>query len=209
MREFTRTHFQIVKWASLILAIINFLGVGVDLGLSIYMFTQAWMFPAAAPILTLVLGVPLPIVFGILLIVVYKLYKKAALMDDQFLIEKKGKILGWGIFFAIVLTPSVLFLIISLCCVVGANNYINSIIDGAPYGTVGETVKQGATKVVAGAREVWNDSKANPELNELEKELDELERTMQLLEKLKKFKDLGLITEEEYQAKRSKILKID
>lgn len=74
------------------------------------------------------------------------------------------------------------------------------MIEGAPYGTVGQTVKQGATKVVASTREVWQDSKANAELNEI--------KNMKLsLERLAEIKELGLITEEEYKLKRKKDLK--
>lgn len=87
----------------------------------------------------------------------------------------------------------------ALTCVILVNVYINTLINNR---TVGQSVQAGATNFVTGAREVWQNSKANTEVNELENLQTSLKR-------LAEIKELGVITEEEYQAKRKKILKID
>lgn len=202
MRSFTKTHFVVVRIISLIMSILNFLAIaGVAVG-AILLFTTPYGYGTLPAILLLVLGTPLTIVIAILMLKTSKLYAQASQMDDEFLKTNKGRILGWGIFYAIVLSPTVLFFIAALVCVILANNYINSLINGTADRTLGQTVKQGATSFVTGAREVWQDSRINAEVNELE-------NMQQTLKKLTEMKELGYLTEEEYQAKRKKILKID
>lgn len=101
MRDFTKIHFQIVRFLSLFMAIINFLGVAAVLCVSIFMFIDYYC-PVWAGLLTLLIGTPFTFIFGILLIKVYKLYTNASKMDDEFLKTKRSSILGRGIFFSIV-----------------------------------------------------------------------------------------------------------
>ena len=103
---------------------------------------------------------------------------------------------GWGIFLAIVLAPSIIGLIVMLILVFMVNNYITNLEQGnveqANKG-FGETVKEGTSKAWSGFKETFGIK------SKLDKEKDELE-------KLQKMKEDGIITEEEYEAKRKQIL---
>lgn len=205
MRSFTKTHFVIVRVVSLIMSILNFIGIAGVVIAAIVLLTSPYSSGVIPGILLIILGTPLTIVIAILMLKTSKLYAKTSQMDDEFLKANKGRILGWGIFFAIAFAPTFIFFVVSLVFVILANNYINKLIDGTAYNenkTFGQTVKQGATSLVTGTREVWQDSKTNAEVHELE-------NMQQSLKKLSEMKELGYLTEEEYQAKRKKILKID
>ena len=157
-------------------------------------FTAAW-------IISLVLGILFSItliglVIGIPLFIASSKFKKANNMTDEELINNRGKLLGWGIFLSIVLTPSIFGLIIALIFVFMVNGYIKDLEVGNKDKTergFGETVKEGASKT-------WNNIKETLNVkSQLDKEKD-------ALIKLQQMKEEGIITEEEYEAKRKQIL---
>ncbi|MGN1222396.1 MAG: SHOCT domain-containing protein [Christensenellales bacterium] len=196
MRNFTKTHFVIVRIVSLIEAIIAFIGLAVLFSLGIFLFHDPYTYIS---VILLICIIP-DIVLAILLLKTSKVYKLASKMDAEFIKQNKGRITGWGVFFSIVLAPTILLFIVAIVCVILANNYMQDLIDGkVDEKTFGQAVKSGATNVATGSREVLQDSKHNAELNELE-------NLQQSLAKLGELKQTGLITEEEYQAKRKKIL---
>lgn len=201
MKNFTRVHFTLVRIISLILAIIGFIGVVpfIIAGIVI-MANQHFMVPLAA--LCMFLFPVISLVLGFILLKVSKLYKEASKMEKEFLIENKTKILGWGIAFSIIMAPTLLGLIAALICVCIANIYISDLAEGKDEDvTVGQKLKEGATKVVSGARDVWEDSKHTSETSDLD-------NVQAQLKKLTEMKEAGIITEEEFQAKRKKILDI-
>ena len=179
MREMTKTYFTVAYWVSLILAIF---------------FTIT--------IAGIVLAIPLFIAQG--------KFAKAMVMTDEELVKNRGSLFGWGIFLSIVLAPSVIGLIVMLIFVIMVNNQIKNIEVGATEKvekTFEETIKEGASStwdtVKEGSKNVWNDIKG------IFAGKPELEKQKEKLEELKKMKEEGVITEEEYNAKRKQILGIE
>ena len=152
-------------------------------------------------IIGLVLGIIFSItvvglIFGIPLLIASSKFKKARNMNNEELVANRSNLFGWGIFMAIILAPSIIGLIIALIFVFMVNNYIKDLELGNVEKTeksFGETVKDGATKTWGGIKEVFAGK------SKVEKEKDELLKLQQL-------KEEGLITEEEYEAKRKQIL---
>lgn len=205
MKTFVRTHFMLLWIVSLIMSIINFIGAGVIIVLNIVnaiVLSRGDVgildMSLAGYIVFVVVGVTVTICVGYCLIKCANIYKIASKMDEEYLKMNKNQIFGWGIFFSVVFAPTILFFIIALVCVIIVNNYIEGLINGD---TVSEQVKAASTKVLSDAKIAWKDSKQNAMLNDLS-------NVQEALRKLKEIKDNGLITEEEYQAKRKKILDI-
>ena len=157
-------------------------------------FTVGWIF-------SLILGIIFTItvvgaIVGVPLIIGAQKFNKARTMTDEELVKNRANLLGWGIFLSIILAPTVIGLIVVIICVLMVNNYIKNLEEGkveeANKG-FGETVKEGTTKFIGGVKETFGIK------SKLDKEKDKL------LE-LKKMKEEGLITEEEYEAKRKQIL---
>lgn len=157
-------------------------------------FTTAW-------IVSLVIGIIFSItiaglILGIPLLIASSKFNRARKMTDDELIENRGNLFGWGIFLAIILTPSILGLIVALIFVFMVNNYISNLEQGnveATEKSFGETVKDGTSKAWGGIKETFGFK------SKLEKQKDELNE-------LQKMKEDGIITEEEYEAKRKQIL---
>lgn len=206
MRNLTKTHFTLVRVFSLIAAILNFIGIIPVVIYSVLMIFSLGQYRhisyystglAYSGLALLVFGLALTITFGCLLIKVTKLYKEAAKMDDEFLKENKGRILGWGIFFAIVMSPSIIGFIASLVLSILANNYIQGLIDGREEDnrSFGQKVKTTSRSIVRGTKEVFVGS-------DEEKQEDLLKK----LRDLKQMKEDGLIDEDEYAVLRKKTL---
>lgn len=159
-----------------------------------FYFTTAW-------IVSMVLGIIFSItiaglILGIPLLISSSKFNRARKMTDEELVENRGNLLGWGIFLSIVLAPTILGLIVCLIFVFMVNNYITNIEQGnveATEKSFGETVKDGTSKAWGGLKETFGFK------SKLEKQKDELNE-------LQKMKDEGIISDEEYEAKRKQIL---
>ena len=138
------------------------------------------------------------IVFAILLFKASSKFAKAGRFNDKELVEKRSNLLGWGIFSAIMLAPSVIGFIVLLVFVILTNNYILNLEkqlyneEAKPFR---EYAKQGVTNLVEDTKEIFGVK-------------SEMEKQKEALTELKKWKEEGLLTEEEYNAKRKQILKI-
>lgn len=147
------------------------------------------------------------LIFGIPLFMASKRFKLAKDMSDADLVSNRSSLFGWGIFTALVMSPTVIGLIIMLVFVVLVNNQIKNIEAGATEEiekSFEQTVKEGASNtwdaVKSGTKNVWNDLKDTfGGKSDLDKQKEELD-------KLNKMKEEGIITEEEYEAKRKQIL---
>ena len=150
-------------------------------------FQVAWIVSLVAGILYSITIVGL--IVGIPLFICSSKFKSAIDMQDKELVENRKNLLGWGIFLSIVLSPTIIGLVVFLIFVLLINNHIKNIEDGRTDLTeksLGETISS-----------FFSSGQTNTS------------RTKSELEELQKMKDENLITEEEYQAKRKKILDID
>ena len=155
-------------------------------------FTAAWIVSLVVGILYSITFIGL--LFGIPLFIASGKFNKAKDMTDEDLIKNRGNLFGWGVFLAIVLAPTVLGLIAALIFITLVNNYIVELEKGnveVKDKSFGQTLVDSAKSVVGGAKEASG------------------ETLEQKLEELNKLKEKGVITEEEYQAKRKQILNID
>ena len=157
-------------------------------------FTVAW-------IASLVLGIIfcltlVGVILGIPLLIGASKFNSARKMTDEDLVKNRGNLFGWGIFLAIALSPSIIGLIIMLIFVFMVNNHIKNIESGDAEKVekgFGETLKEGTSKTWSGIKEAFGVKSS------LQKDKDKLEE-------LQKMKEEGIITEEEYEAKRKQIL---
>lgn len=139
------------------------------------------------------------LIIAIPLFIAYSKFNKASVMTDEELIKNRSSLFGWGIFSAIVLSPSVIGLIAIILIAVLVNNYIKDLEDGnfeKANKSFGEAVKAETSNIVNNTKEAFGIKSG------VDKEKAELE-------KLNKLKEEGLITEEEYALKRKKILNLD
>lgn len=150
-------------------------------------FQVAWIISIITGVLyTLTL---VGVIIGIPLFIGSSKFKSAINMQDKELVENRKSLLGWGIFLSIVLAPTIIGLIVLLIFVLLVNNHIQNIEDGKTELTeksLGDTIAS-----------FFSSNKT------------EVSKTKAELEELQKMKDEGLITEEEYNAKRKKILDLD
>ena len=157
-----------------------------------------------ARILSLVVGILFCItvigaIIGVPLIIASNKFKEASVMTDAELVKNRGSLLGWGIFVAIVFSPTFLGLIVLLLFAILVDNYIKNI-------ELGQTAKNEATfveVVESGANTAWNEVK-----NTFSGKKTNIDKQREELEKLDKMREEGLITREEYEAMRKKILDI-
>lgn len=160
-------------------------------------FTVAWIVSLVAAIIYSVTIIGL--ILGIPLFIAMSKFKAAQEMEDSQLVENRKNLLGWGIFLSIVLAPTFIGLIVILVFVLMVNNQIKNIEEGNKEKTeksFGTTVKEGTKKAWEGLKETFSSK------SDLQKEKDQLAE-------LDKMKEEGIISEEEYNAKRKQILKID
>ena len=149
-------------------------------------FTKTYF--TVAQIVTLILGILLSIsivglILGIPLFIASSKYKKFGQLSDEELIKVRNSVLGWNIFTAIVLSPSILGLIIVLILAVMINNYIKDLESGSENAekSFSETLKDGTKNIFSGTvnstKEIFNiksnSTKLKEELEELKKLLDE------------------------------------
>ena len=157
-------------------------------------FTAGW-------IISLVLGIIFCItivgaLLGVPLLMASSKFKAGKDMSDEDLIKNRSNLFGWGIFLAIVLSPTIIGLIVMLILVFMVNKHIEDLEAGNEEEVnkgFGQTVKEGTGKAWAGIKEAFGVKSS------LQKDKDKLEE-------LQKMKDEGIITEEEYEAKRKQIL---
>lgn len=165
-------------------------------------FTKSYL--KIMELLSLILGILccitiVGVVIGVPLLISYKKFKQAANGDDTTLIQLRRTLFGWGIFNAIILAPSIIGCIIVFIIVYQVNKYILDLENGNVENTIktfGESLKDSATNAVAETKSIFNVK-------------SKLDKEQEQLVKLKSLKDEGLLTEEEYEAKRRQILKID
>lgn len=143
---------------------------------------------ACITIIGAILGVPLIIASG--------KFRDASLMNDSDLVAHRGSLLGWAIFSAIVLTPTILGMIAILVFAALTDTYIKNIEQGNAEKN-DKTVKE---FVVEGTANTVN------EVKEAMKPKSSLEKQIEEIKKLKAMKEEGLITDEEYEALRRKTL---
>ncbi len=157
-------------------------------------FTTAW-------IISLILGILFCItvvgaIFGVPLLIAASKFNVARKMSDEELVKNRSNLFGWGIFLAIVLSPTIIGLIVLLILVIMVNNYINNLEQGnleEANKSFGQTIKEGTSKTWTGIKEAFGVK------SKLEKQKDQIAE-------LQKMKEEGIITEEEYEAKRKQIL---
>jgi len=154
-----------------------------------------------ARVLALVFGILFCItiigaILGIPLIMASNKFRDALQMRDEELVKNRGAILGWGIFLAVVFSPTFFGLIVMIILAMMVDSYIKNIEQGDYYKnerTFSETVEEG----VSGA---WSDIKRTfAGKSDVDKQKEELQ-------KLQKMKDEGLINGDEYEELRKKIL---
>ena len=171
-------------------------------------FNVAWALALIAGILYSITIVGL--IFGIPLFIASAKLKKAHEMDDEELIKNRSNLLGWGIFLAIMLSPTIIGLIVILCFVLMVNNFIKDLEQGNTEKTeksfeqtVADTGKDVGNTIKENAIDTWEGFKRTFGIK------TSLQKQKEQLAELEKLKEEGVITEEEYQAKRKQILKID
>lgn len=188
MRGFSKGYFIAMFILSLLMGIGGIIG---GLLLAIMAFT----FPYGLGLGYLFIAIPV-IVLAIFSILACVKFIKAVSMTDEQLVQQRKKILGYGIFIAIVYSATLFGLIIILICAISVNNQIKNIekgnIDKANR-TMGTVIKNSAQNVVVGTKEVFG-IKSN------------VERLKEDVAELKTLLDAGIITEEEYNAKRSELV---
>lgn len=149
-------------------------------------------------IIGLILGIPLFKASG--------RFKRAVDMSDAELIENRSSLFTWGIVIAVLLSPTFIGLVLMLIMVFSTNKYIKNLEEGnmeEANKSFGQTMKEGASKAWDGVKGMWGGAKETFNIKpKLEKQKD------QLVE-LQKMKEEGLISEEDYDAKRKQILGID
>ncbi len=153
-----------------------------------------------ARLLSLVFGILFCItivgaIFGIPMIIASNKFKDALSMTDEQLVANRGSILGWGIFLAIVFSPTFVGLILLLIMTFMVDNYIRNIEQGEYQ----KNQKSFADTIEDGASTAWQNVKNTFKGSDVDKQRQELE-------KLEKMRNDGLITREEYETMRKKIL---
>ena len=139
------------------------------------------------------------LILTIPLVIAFKKFKAAEKMTDSELVAHRSNLFGWGIFLSIVCAPTGVVMIVFIVCSILINNYIKDIAEG----NTEKTNKSFSDTVVDSGKELWENTKdALSSKPSIDKQKEELE-------KLKQMKDEGVITEEEYNAKRKKILDIE
>ena len=112
-------------------------------------FVVAW-------VVSLILGIfysitLIGLIVGIPLFICMSKFKAASKMKDDELIAKRKNLLGWGVFLAVMLAPTILGLIIALILVLLVNNYICDLEKGnldSANKSFSQTIKDGAKKMV-------------------------------------------------------------
>ncbi len=155
-------------------------------------------------IVALVIGILLCItifgaIIGVPLIIASNRFGEASKMTDEQLVQKRGNLLGWGVFTAIVFAPTIIGLILLLCLTMMVDNYIKNI----ELGNVDQNQKSFAETVEMEASNAWNGLK-----NTFSNNRSDLDKQKAELQKLEAMREEGLITADEYDALRKKILGI-
>lgn len=205
MKSTTKTYFVVMQILDLLLGILLCVAPAIVAIMSIA-GTVLTGFPISA-----IIVIYLPIIF--IAIFVFKAsskFKKARNYSNAELIAERKSLLGWGIFSAIMLAPSILGLVIILIFTILVNNYILDLerdeenkesetfgeVLGNSARSAGNVIKDGAKATVDGTKEVFGIK-------------SEMQKQKEQLEELKSWKDEGFLTEEEYNLKRRQILNID
>ena len=136
-------------------------------------------------------------ILGIPMIIASNKFKDAYNMSDEELVKNRSSILGWGIFLAIVFSPSIIGLIVLLMFTMMVDNYIKNIENG----DYAKNQRSFADTVEQGASHAWNEVK-----NTFSGDKSSIDKQREELEKLEKMRNENLISEEEYKALRKKIL---
>lgn len=135
-------------------------------------------------------------ILGIPMIIASNKFKDAYNMTDDELVKNRSSILGWGIFLAVVFSPSIFGLIILLILAMMVDDYIKNI----ETGNLAQNEKSFSDTVEEGVSNTWNGIK-----NTFNGKSD-IDKQKAELQKLDKMREEGLITSEEYDALRKKIL---
>ena len=160
-------------------------------------FLVAWI---VSIVMAVLYGITIAgLVLTIPLVIAFKKFKAAEKMSDTELVEHRRSLFGWGIFLSIVCAPTDIVIIALIVCSIVINNYIKDIEEG----NAEKTEKSFSDTVVDSSKELWKNTKeafaTKPSLDKQKEELAKLDQ----------MKNEGIITEEEYAAKRKKILDIE
>lgn len=131
-------------------------------------------------------------IIGIPLIIGSNKFKIAKDASTSELVEMRSSLLGWGIFYSIVVAGSIFGFICILVCSIMVNKYLSGVEDGTLQENISLSQFANRSEETTGATQ--EDS------------------AQSIKDKLKEIDDLyeeGVITKEEYEAKRKKILDID
>ncbi len=136
-------------------------------------------------------------ILGVPMIIASNKFRDASKMSDKELVENRSVILAWGIFIAIVFSPTFIGLIVLLILALMVDNYIKNIEQG--YEELNnrsfvDRVEEGASNAWQGVKNTFNSNKSNLDKQRVE------------LEKLEKMRNDNLISKEEYETLRKKIL---
>ncbi|MBE5745920.1 MAG: SHOCT domain-containing protein [Clostridiales bacterium] len=187
MRGFSKGYFIAVFIMSLLMAITGIIGGLILLGM-------AFTIPYGMGVYLLI-AVPV-VIIGIFSILACVKFIKAISMTDEELVKQRKKILGYGIFIALVYSATLFGLIVILICAISVNKQIKNIENGnldKANRTFGAAVKDSAQSVVDGTKEVIGIK-------------SKTERLKEDIAELKSLLDMGIITEEEYNIKRSDLV---
>ena len=153
-------------------------------------------------------------IIGIPLMIAAKKLSSAVKMSDDELVARRANILKWGMVSAIFAPIPVAGTIIIFIFALIANSFILKLESGKieeANRTLGEVVKDGTKEVVKivkdGTKEVVID--AVKEAKELFKSKPQTQVEIEQLEGINKMKEDGIITQEEFEIKRKRILNVE
>ena len=136
------------------------------------------------------------VILALLLFKASSKFKNAKISTDAKLVENKKSLMGWGVFSAIMLVPTILGFVVVLVFATMVNRTITDIENGdfeRNYYSIKEKVKEKTKATTNESQETFGVK-------------GEMQRQKEQLEELKAWKKSGILTDEEYKAKRKKIL---
>ncbi len=118
----------------------------------------------------------------------FKIAKDASMSE---LVEMRSSLLGWGIFYSIVVAGSIFGFICILVCSIMVNKYLSGVEEGSMQETISLSQFANRSEETTATQE------------------DSAQSIKDKLKEIDSLYEEGVITKEEYEAKRKKILDID
>lgn len=137
-------------------------------------------------------------IFGVPMIIAGNKFRDASNMSSKELVENRSSILGWGIFLAIVFSPTFIGLVVLLVLAFMVDNYIRNIEQGCEElneKSFADTVEDGASNAWQSVKETFGGNRTT-----------NIDKQRAELKKLEKMREENLISKEEYETLRKKIL---